>query len=184
MHVSVDPEQLQRTFARFAEDAVFAESRRAVEAGRLPVEMFQALSLQPGLLDAFTAISRGVYPGGLVEREVKEIIILEASTRNHCQFCTASHVAMCRALGMADDPLNLLTGGDPLSRRQQCALALTRAVMTDSNAVPPSVFDALRSVFTEPEIVELVFMIGFINCLNLFNNTLGIRYHGEYPDPA
>jgi hypothetical protein len=37
--------------------------------------------------------------------------------------------------------------------------------------------------FSDPELVELSFLIGFINMLNLFNlfnNLLQVRYEGEY----
>jgi len=34
--------------------------------------------------------------------------------------------------------------------------------------------------FSEAEYVELSFLIGFINMLNLFNNLLDVRYNGEY----
>lgn len=34
--------------------------------------------------------------------------------------------------------------------------------------------------FTDPELVELTFLIGYINMLNLSNNALGVRYNGEY----
>jgi hypothetical protein len=38
----------------------------------------------------------------------------------------------------------------------------------------------LKQLFLEPEIVELTFLIGFINMLNLFNNCLQVRYHDDY----
>ena len=37
-----------------------------------------------------------------------------------------------------------------------------------------------KVAFTDPELVELAFLVGFINMLNLFNNGLGVRYNGEY----
>jgi alkylhydroperoxidase family enzyme len=38
----------------------------------------------------------------------------------------------------------------------------------------------IRDAFADSELVELTFLIGFINMLNLFNNALQVRYHGEY----
>ena len=38
----------------------------------------------------------------------------------------------------------------------------------------------MRDVFSDPELVELSFLIGYINMLNLFNNSLDVRYEGEY----
>lgn len=180
MRISVDPQAMAAAFDTVKDDPVFAESAEVVRHGGRPIEMFQALSLAPGVLEAFTAVSRGVYPGGLVEREVKEIIILEASRRNACQFCTQSHIAMARMLGMSDQPLELLENPAGLTERQQLALELTREVMTDANRIPEALITRLRNTYTDPEIVEITFMIGFINCLNLFNNTLGVTYHGEY----
>jgi alkylhydroperoxidase family enzyme len=46
--------------------------------------------------------------------------------------------------------------------------------------VPDSLFQQLKSNFSEAEIVELTFLVGFINMLNIFNNCLQVRYEGEY----
>ena len=64
--------------------------------------------------------------------------------------------------------------------RERIAVAYTRAVMTDSNNIPEPLARELREHFTDPELVELTFLIGYINMLNLFNNALGVRYNGEY----
>ena len=52
--------------------------------------------------------------------------------------------------------------------------------MADSNAVPDELMAGLSTHFSEPELVELSFLIGYINMLNLFNNLLYVRYGGEY----
>jgi len=40
-------------------------------------------------------------------------------------------------------------------------------------------FDQLREHYSEAEIVELTFLIGYINMLNWFNNALQVEYRGE-----
>ena len=52
--------------------------------------------------------------------------------------------------------------------------------MHDSNRVPTSLRAEMRDIFSDAELVELSFLIGFINMLNLFNNSLDVRYEGEY----
>ena len=52
--------------------------------------------------------------------------------------------------------------------------------MTDSNAIPEPLAQQLHEHFSDPELVELTFLIGYINMLNLFNNCLQVRYNGEY----
>jgi AhpD family alkylhydroperoxidase len=142
--------------------------------------MLQAMCLRPDLLRGFAALSAAVYPGGVVERSVKEMVILEASQRNRCQFCLNSHIAIVQEMGLSDQPLSLLDNLDGLTPRERAAVRYTRAALEDSNAIPETVWEDMRGAFTEPEIVEVTAMIGLINMLNMFNNCLEVRYRGEY----
>lgn len=180
MRVTVTPQQVRTAFDAVSDDPSFAESRRLTESGQMPVEMLQAMSLRPELLRAFAGFGDSVYPGGLLERSVKELVILQSSQANECQFCTNSHVALIQQLGIAQQPLQALQDQESRTPREQTALEYTRAAMHDSNNVPEELFDRLKQQFSEPEIVELTFLIGFINMLNLFNNCLQVRYHDDY----
>lgn len=180
MRVTVSPEHVRATFGAVADDPSFDESRGLAERGRLPVEMLQAMSLRPELLRAFAGFGDALYPGGLLERPVKELVILESSRANECQFCTSSHVALIRRLGIASQPFDALDDAAGRTERERLALEYTRVAMRDSNRVPDVLFERLKQLFTEPEIVELTFLIGFINMLNLFNNCLQVRYHDDY----
>lgn len=180
MRVQVTDDQLRAAFDLVADDPAFAESVRAMQEGRRPGEMLQALALRPELLQGFTAISAAHYPGGIVERDLKELVILEASRHNACQFCTSVHIAIARLLDVGDDPISLLDTPEQQTPRQRLAVEYTRAAMQDSNRVPEELFDRMREQFTDAEIVEITFAIGFINCLNMFNNLLQVTYRGEY----
>jgi AhpD family alkylhydroperoxidase len=182
MRITPTPQQIAAGFASVASSPVFSESAGLVAAGGQPVEMLRAMSLRPELLQGFAALSAAIYPGGIVEREAKELIILEASRTNRCQFCSESHESIARALGMAPRPMALLDDLAALPERHRLAVEYTRAAQRDSNAVPEELFDRLRRAFSEPEIVELTAMIGLISMLNLFNNCLHVRYHGEYEE--
>lgn len=180
MRVNVSTEQIHAAFDAVKHDHSFDESRALWEQGKPPAEMIQAMCLRPQLLRAFGGFGDCIYPGGLLERRVKELVIIESSRANACQFCTNSHLDLVKLMGLIDDPLRLLDDAASLSQRERLAVEYTRAAMADSNRVPESLFVQLRQCFTEPEIVELTFLIGFINMLNLFNNCLQVRYNGEY----
>ena len=180
MRVTISPDQVRAAFRAVADDPSFAESRGLAEQGKLPVEMLQAMSLRPELLRAFAGFGDALYPGGLLERPVKELVILESSRANACQFCTESHVALIRRLGIAAEPIDALDDAAARTERERLALEYTRAAMHDSNRVPDELFARLKQQFTEPEVVELTFLIGFINMLNLFNNCLQVRYRDDY----
>lgn len=178
MRVAIDSEQVKAAFEAVKDDPSLAESRALFDSGALPVEMIQALSLSPPLLKAFAGFGEALYPGGLLPRALKEKVILESSRANACQFCMQSHIDIMRGLGIAADPLASLD--TPADERERLSLEYTKAAMRDSNRVPDELFDRLRAAFSDPEIVELTFLIGYINLLNLFNNCLQVTYRGDY----
>jgi alkylhydroperoxidase family enzyme len=180
MRVTVTPEQIQSAFEAVKDDPSFDESRGLWERGRPPVEMVQAMCLRPEILRAFAGFGNCVYPGGLLERRVKELVIITASKANECQFCTYSHCDLVDIADILQDPLVVIEHSDSLAPRERLAVEYTRAAMADSNAIPDPLAHQLHEHFTDPELVELTFLIGYINMLNLFNNSLKVRYNGEY----
>jgi len=180
MRVTVSPEQIHFAFEAVKDDPSFNESRGLWERGRAPVEMIQAMCLRPEILRGFAGFGDCVYPGGLLERRVKELVIITSSKTNDCQFCTNSHSDLVDIEDIVQNPLAVIESTDSLEPRERIAIAYTRAVMTDSNHIPEPLAQELHEHFTDPELVELTFLIGYINMLNLFNNALGVRYNGEY----
>ena len=180
MRVTVTPEQVQSAFEAVKDDPSFDESRGLWERGHAPVEMIQAMCLRPEILRAFAGFGTSVYPGGLLERRVKELVIITASKSNDCQFCVESHCDLVDLADIVKDPLAVIDQPSSLVPRERFAIEYTRAAMADSNAIPEPLQQGLREHFSDPELVELTFLIGYINMLNLFNNSLGVRYNGEY----
>lgn len=180
MRVTVSLEQIRSAFEVVKDDPSFDESRALWEGGRPPVEMIQAMCLRPEILRAFAGFGGSVYPGGLLERRVKELVIITASQANDCQFCTESHCDMVDLGGILEAPLELVEHPAALEPRERLAVEFTRAAMLDSNHIPEALWAEMRSAFSDPEVVEMSFLVGYINMLNLFNNSLGVRYSGEY----
>ena len=180
MRVTVSPEQIQSAFEAVKDDPSFDESRGLWERGRPPVEMIQAMCLRPEILRGFAGFGNCVYPGGLLERRVKELVIITASQTNDCQFCTYSHCDLVDIADIVKDPLVAIEDPGSLAPRERLAVEYTRAAMANSNAIPEPLARRLHEQFSDPEMVELTFLIGYINMLNLFNNCLQVRYHGEY----
>ena len=131
--------------------------------------------MNPGVLRAFSGFA-DVYPCGTLERAVVEKVILRVSRMHECQFCVSSHEAMMTQLGISTD-LALTATHLP---RERLAMEYAELVTRDANRVPDEFFARLREAFSEPEVVELTFVIGLITMLNRFNNALQIRHGGEY----
>ena len=180
MRVAVSPDQIRSAFEAVKDDPSFDESRGLWERGHPPVEMLQAMCLRPEILRAFAGFGGALYPGGTLERRVQELVILTASEANDCQFCTEAHCDIVDLGGIIDEPLAAIAAPDRLPPRERLAVTYTRAVIADSNHIADDLSAELREQFTDPELVELTFLIGYINLLNLFNNALGVRYAGDY----
>jgi AhpD family alkylhydroperoxidase len=180
MRVSISDVDLKEAFSTVRDDPAFEESSALVARGGRPAEMIQAMALRPAILRAFGQTGACVYPGGLLERRLKEFVIIAASIANRCQFCTDSHVALTAMLGLSDDPRRAVDQPGSMTDRERLALEYTRAAMADSNRIPDQLFTRIKANFSDAEVVELTFLIGFINMLNLFNNCLQVTYRGEY----
>jgi AhpD family alkylhydroperoxidase len=172
MRVTVTPDQIRTAFEAVKDDPSFDESRGLWERGQPPVEMIQAMCLRPEILRAFAGFGDAVYPGGLLERRVKELVIITASNGNACQFCENAHVDIVDVFGILDEPQAAIADPSPLAPRERLAVEYTRAAQRDSNRIPEALSAELKEQFTDPELVELSFLIGYISMLNLFNNLL------------
>src|SRR6188472_533609 len=105
VRVTVSPEQIRTAFEAVKDDSSFDESRGLWERGQPPVEMIQAMCLRPEILRAFAGFGDAVYPGGLLERRIKEFVIITSSQRNECQFCESAHCDIVDIEDIIDDPL-------------------------------------------------------------------------------
>jgi AhpD family alkylhydroperoxidase len=181
MRVAVTPDGVRAAFDAVKDDPSFDESRGLTERGLMPVEMLQAMSLRPEILRAFGGFGSCVYPGGVLERRVKELVIITASRANDCQFCLNSHCDLVQLERIVEAPLEVIDGGaTAMTPREHAAVDYTLVAHHDSNNVPPELDARLHALFSDAELVELTFLIGYINMLNLFNNLLEVRYDGEY----
>jgi AhpD family alkylhydroperoxidase len=139
--------------------------------------MLQAFAMNESVLRAFGGF-QSIYPHGNLERVILEKVILRVSQLHECQFCTDSHLAIMQDLGIATDPSSEVDH----TPREQLALEYSEQMNRDSNHIPDELFTRLRAVFTDSEIVELTFLVGFITMLNRFDNALQVRYHGEFKE--
>ncbi len=179
MRIKTNSEQLAKAFATLEHNESFQEINAILKKGGQAHDMVTAMAMYPPLLEAMETLGNAVYPGGSLPRELKELIILQSSINNSCQFCTNSHIDIAKGLGISEDPVKMLQNTNDLKPDYACAIDYLNAIFKDSNRIPDSMFEKLREHFTEAEIVELTFLCGYINMLNWFNNALQVEYRGE-----
>jgi len=175
MRIPIDSTVTQANFSQYLDNPSLRESAQLLAAGKPPVEMIQAMAMNPGVLRAFAGFA-DVYPGGSLERSISEKVILRVSQLHECQFCVQSHLEMMSQLGIPSD----LSVVAVHTARERAAIEYAELMTYDANRIPDDVFARLQDLFTEPEIIELTFLVGLITMLNRFNNALQIRYGQEY----
>ncbi|MCH2136071.1 MAG: carboxymuconolactone decarboxylase family protein [Phycisphaerales bacterium] len=183
MRIKPNREAVLSAFKAVQDAPVFSESDALVRSGQMPVEMIQAMTASPDVLRGFAAMCDAVYPGGTICRRVQELVILTASVENACQFCTQSHLDIARQIGVSDDPASLLEDPTKRTPEQDLACRWTLQLLRDANAVDEALFQAVHAQFGDAGTVELTMLVGYIHMLNMFNNALQNRYHGELAGP-
>jgi len=176
MRITIDPKRVAENFSAFKDNPSLQESAQLFSRGLPVAEMIQAFAMNKNVLQSFSGFD-SIYPHGNLERSILEKVILRVSQINECQFCVNSHIDIMKGLGMAPEADVRSLGNSP---RERLAIEYAESMKRDSNRVPDELFNRLRDVFSNEEIVELTFHVGFINMLNMFNNALQVRYGKEF----
>lgn len=105
-----------------------------------------------------------------LEPTLLELVRLRASQLNGCAFCLDMHANDARALGVAQQRLDLLSTwreAPGYSEREQAALAWCEAItlLADGGA-PDATYERVRSLFTPEETVALTVAVVAINGWN------------------
>ncbi|HKW89100.1 MAG TPA: carboxymuconolactone decarboxylase family protein [Candidatus Acidoferrales bacterium] len=125
--------------------------------------------VDPKAYQAFLAVEAYVRQS-LLEKPLLELIRMRASQINGCAYCLDMHSKDARAAGETEQRLYGLNAWEEspfYSDRERAALAWTEAVtLVSESHVPDRVFEEVRKVFTEKELVELTVAVVTINSWN------------------
>jgi AhpD family alkylhydroperoxidase len=126
----------------------------------------------PGSFQAMLAISNYVHKSGL-EASLINLVFLRASQINGCAYCIDMHWKDLRAAGESEQRLYGLDAWEEspyYSDRERAALAWTESVTRlEKGHVPDEVYEQVRKLFTEKELVDLTLAITVINSWNRLN---------------
>ena len=113
-----------------------------------------------GALEAMLALSNYIQKCGL-EESLLNLVYLRASQLNGCAYCIDMHWKDLRAAGEGEQRLYGLDAWEEspyYSDRERAALAWTESVTNiQKGHVPDEVYDRVRKLFTEKELVDSTF---------------------------
>ena len=134
----------------------------AIEAGK-PGPEFQAIRAHvPGVMRSFTKTREWIYHDGVLDFEFKELLRAYIALSGSCTYCSNQGVA--REIRGSQDQLDQLLNyqqSDNYSAREKLAMRYADAIMWNPDDADEAMWEELEAEFSEPELVELGYWVGF-----------------------
>jgi len=144
------------------------------DRGNVP-NMFRTMAHRPEIFQTIIAHMEAVLNTGTLPKALKELVIVRTSQINQTPYCLASHTTIARKLGWSElqiESLGNAAASGEFSEREKAAIHLAEVMTSDAHSYSDAEFAALRSHFSEGEVVELMAAIGLFNYFNRFNDLL------------
>jgi len=143
------------------------------DTGKVP-EWVKVMAHRPEILKEFVELFKAVMGEGQIETSLKWKIAYTVSSQLKCPFCVDVTTKMLKKLGASEEMIQKIKERKDLPEEEKDILELVKDVTDNAHVDNPEIFERLRKKLSEPQIVELVSVIGLFNYINRFNNTLGV----------
>jgi uncharacterized peroxidase-related enzyme len=159
--------------------AMFEQVKSALGLPFVP-DMFRLTSTRPDLLGVVLTGFAGMFAGGVLSRQDKEIIAAWTSKINSCTYCVGTHNWFLLQFGgsqeLADAIMNSATVEDlPLAPKYQPLMALVTKVSTAAYKVTDQDWaDATAAGWNDAELLEAVFCASLFNFINRLVDATGL----------
>ena len=147
----------------------------AMAAGKPGPEYQSIRAHVPGVMRSFTESRRWIYHEGVLEFELKELVRAYVAMSGDCAYCSNQGVA--RELNADEARRSALLNyeqSEAHTPRQKLAFRFADAIMWNPADADDDLWAALGAEFTEEEVVELGYWIGFTFGGQRFLKTLGV----------
>ena len=170
-----------------ADDATLAFYDKAEDRFEMLLNIFKVFGHTPELGSVFTDSVMAMLKDGELDWVTKELIILKATHRNECQYCVVQHETLSKRLGISEDKIADI-GGDRykdsshFTDAEKALMDLTVQIGVDANHVSAELWGRLKQHFSEPQIVEAVFVITQYIAISKFGDALGVVLEPVFTD--
>ena len=151
------------------------------------LNIFKVFGHTPELGEAFTNSVMAMLKDGEIDWLTKELLILKATLRNECHYCVVQHETLSKRLGISEEKIADLEGdkykSSPLfTDSEKALLDLTVQIGVDANRVSSELWARLNEHFSEPQIVEAVYVITQYIAISKFGDALGVYLEPVFDD--
>lgn len=156
--------------------AILHEIGRAF--GRVP-NLFQAYAKHPPLLDANWNKVKLILLSGKLPRLTKEVIALLVSHDNGCSYCVAAHSAALKHMGLDEQAIREMIGGNLASHLNNRDIELVRFACKANQRhhdICRNDFERLFALdYSEAEIVEAIGVMELFAGFNRFARAMNVE---------
>jgi len=141
-----------------------------------PPNSVLTMQRRPAIAKAFIGLNRAVMEcKGRVTSEQKRLIGYIASLIAGCRYCQAHTVRAAERFGSSDERISQVWNferSDLFTAAEKAAFAFAQAAASVPNAVDEQMAAALRTHWTDDEIVEILGVIALFGYLNRWNDSM------------
>ncbi|MFD7660359.1 carboxymuconolactone decarboxylase family protein [Actinosynnema sp. NPDC059797] len=176
-HVRVPLIAEDQAEGRLAE--LYEEIKKATNLPFVP-DMFRLTSTRPDLLEAVVAGYKGMYLGGVLPRQTRELISAWTSKVNECPYCVGTHNFFYRAFGGPEEIAAAVESAKsaddlPVDERTKVLLRLLTKLSREAYKVTDEDWQhALEAGWTAEELLEAFFTSSMFNFITRMVDGLGL----------
>ena len=163
-----------------AEESAIVDRVRARRGSRGLTPLDRALLHSPAVADGWNSFLGAIRTKTSLPEDIRELAICRVAVLNKAWYEWKHHAPIALAAGISEESLHSLKSDEArgLHEKQKTVVEYTDA-MTKHIRVPDALFDKLRSLFTEREIVEITATVGAYNTVSRFLVALDIGEMNE-----
>jgi alkylhydroperoxidase family enzyme len=146
------------------------------KAGKGDSNMFKTLLRHPRLLKRWAPFGHAILNGALPVRD-RELLVLRATYRAHCEYMSVHHARIALDVGMDDAEIVRVHEGPEASGWSEFDAVLLRAVdeLCDDYRISDVTWEALAEQYDDRQLVEVPMLVGHFIMLAQAANSLGVQ---------
>ncbi|MEU4531619.1 hypothetical protein AB0F49_25665 [Micromonospora ureilytica] len=150
-----------------------------------PDPMVKMLTHSVGTVNLFIQLARAQFTSLELPARSRELVILTVAEYTECEFVAAQHRPMSEAAGVDRATREIITSRDidnPALSGHDRTLIRFAAEVVRSPRVPDDLFDEVRHILSEREIVEVLQVIGYYWSFGRVATVLNVELTTVYGD--
>lgn len=178
-HVRVPLVDEAQADGRLAE--LYDEIKKSTNLPFVP-DMFRLVSTRPDLLEAVVAGYKGMFLGGVLPRQTRELVSAWTSKVNQCPYCVGTHNFFFQAFGGPEEIAKAVESAEtaddlPVDDKTKVLLHLLAKVSKEAYKITDKDWSvALDAGWTSEELLEGFFIASMFNFITRMVDGLGLGF--------